>query len=66
MGDPRRHADEERFGDLVYEAWCRGRDPDLLSRDRYADARANGQEPEEIMLDDVSPPSRASEVPDEA
>ena len=60
----RRDPDDERFGDLVYEAWRSGRNPDLVDRDRYDAARAAGTYPDEITLRHVLPKAR-TDYPDE-
>jgi len=54
--------DDDRFGDLVYDAWRRGRNPDAVSRDRYDDRRSQGFYPEEITLDDVCPKRKQEEA----
>ena len=46
---------EKEFYDLVYEAWMSGRNPDVVSEDRYDDLRAAGYYPDEISLGDVLP-----------
>ena len=45
--------DRDRFGDLVYDAWRFGKNPDRVSEDRYEDRRAQGYYPDEITLKDV-------------
>ena len=56
-----RSEEEKRFGDLVYDAWRAGKNPDSVSRDRYDDRLAEGYYPDEISLKDVLPPSRPVE-----
>ena len=46
---------DSEFYDLVYEAWCRGRNPDEVSEDRYDDMIDRGYCPDEIRLSDVLP-----------
>ena len=47
--------DRERLGDLYYEAWRTGRNPDLVSDDDYYYRRSRGFHPDEIGLRDVYP-----------
>jgi hypothetical protein len=56
---------EKEFDDLVYEAWRRGRNPDLVSADRYDDRRAQGYYPDEITLDMVLPKRKKREDEEE-
>jgi len=53
--------DDDRFGDLVYDAWISGRNPDAVSWDRYDNRRSQGLYPDEIMLDDVCPKRKQEE-----
>ena len=46
------------FGDLCYEAWRCGRNPDAILQDRFDDRLAEGYYPDEISLDMVLPPKR--------
>jgi len=50
-----KQEDENRFYDLVYDAWRFGRNPDNISADRYMDFRADGYYPEEITLKMILP-----------
>lgn len=65
MDKTRRQKEDERYYDLVYEAWRSGRDPDHVSRDRYADMLARGFEPDEITVTNVLPKRRQSSVGEE-
>ncbi len=51
----RRREEDERFDDLVYEAWRTGENPDLVSRDRYDGLLSRGFYPDEISLRGVLP-----------
>jgi len=51
-------SEDERFDDLVYDAWRAGKNPDSVSRDRYDDRLAEGFYPDEISLQDVLPSPR--------
>ena len=51
-------SDEEKFYDRVYEAWMRGRNPDLVDREQWDWLRAEGYQPEEIPLKVIMPPER--------
>ena len=53
---------DERFGELVYDAWRSGRSPDQVSEERYDEMLASGYAPEEIQVVDVMP-SPASPMP---
>ena len=55
--------DDRRFHDLVYEAWRRGMNPDLVDKDAYDAATCNGYYPDEIVLDMVYP--RAAKADDQ-
>ena len=46
---------DDAFYDLCYEAWCRGENPDNVSRDRFDDCLYRGFYPDEIGLRDVLP-----------
>lgn len=46
---------DDEFYDLVYDAWRREKDPDLVSEDSYEYMRAQGYYPDEISLEDVYP-----------
>ena len=46
---------DDKFYDLCYEAWRNGRDPDMVSSDRYADLLARGFYSDEITLDQMLP-----------
>ena len=45
----------KEFYDLVYDAWMSGKNPDLVSKDKYDDLLAQGYYPDEITLDMVLP-----------
>ena len=45
----------KEFYDLVYDAWMQGKDPDMVSENRYDDLRSQGYYPDEISLNMVSP-----------
>jgi len=46
---------EERFGDLIYEAWRANKNPDFLNEDRFHDFLGSGYHPEEITLSMMMP-----------
>lgn len=50
----RREAEEE-FGDLCYEAWRTGHDPNNVSRDDFDYMLSRGFSPDEIRLRDCIP-----------
>lgn len=54
----RRRDEDERFYDLVYDAWRAGKDYDAVSRDRFDDKLSDGYYPDEITLDMVLPKRR--------
>lgn len=56
----RRSEEDDRFYDLVYDAWRSGRDSDAVSRDRFDYRLSQGYCPDEIRLRDVLPPKTAS------
>ncbi len=51
----RRQEENDRFNDLVYDAWRAGRNPDAVDRDRYDYRLCQGYYPDEISLNDVMP-----------
>lgn len=53
--DERKKEENDRYGDLVYDAWRSGRNPDAVSRDRFDDRLADGYYPDEISLEMVLP-----------
>lgn len=46
---------EDRFGDLIYEAWRANKNPDFLNADRFQDFLNHGYHPEEITLSMMMP-----------
>ena len=38
---------DDYFGDVCYEVWCRGGNPDRVDRDRCRDAEDSGREADE-------------------
>jgi len=46
---------EKDFYDLVYDAWMSGKNPDMVSEDRYDDMRSQEYYPDEISIRDVYP-----------
>ena len=57
----RREEEDDRFGDLVYEAWRTGHDPDQVSRDRYDGMLSHRYYPDEISLGSCIPQRGPSE-----
>jgi hypothetical protein len=63
--EERRQDENDRFGDLVYDAWRDGRDSDAVSRDRLDDRLAQGYYPDEVSLDMVLPRQQKQEEQEE-
>lgn len=52
---------DNEFYDLCYDAWRCGKNPDLVSMDRFDDRILDGYYPNEIILDMVYPKQKALE-----
>lgn len=57
--------DSKRLGDLQYDAWMNGRDPDAVDPDKYDHYRSQGFYPEEISLNMMVPPRQREEPEDD-
>ena len=62
--DDDRKRDEDRYYDLVYEAWRSGHNPDAVSRDDYGYRRSQGYAPDEIGIYDVGCKRRREPEPE--